>query len=114
MGLYEMPLSMPLLCFGMVSKGPYGWYYVGEEDIMCLGVVAILSLNVFEVLKCGGRYSVGWTMDGLPTNVCVVPWVSMLLLLYALFNHPRRESMFSGSRNLSSRIVLTCLSHKLS
>ena len=36
------------------------------------------------------------------------------LLLYVLFNHPRRQSRFSGSRKLSSRIVLTGLSHKLS
>ena len=33
--------------------------------------------------------------------------VVQLLLLYALFNHPRRYSRFSRSRKLRSRIVLT-------
>ena len=35
----------------------------------------------------------------------------VLLLLYPLCNHPRCESRLSGSRKLSSRIVLTGLSH---
>ena len=37
-----------------------------------------------------------------------------LLLLYVLFNNPRRYSRFSGSRKLSFRIVLTGLLHKFS
>ena len=51
---------------------------------------------------------------------CVCVWLGRgssrggELLLYALFNHSRRQSRFSGSRKLSYRIVLTVLSHKLS
>ena len=37
-----------------------------------------------------------------------------MLLLYALFNDLRRYYRFSGSRKLSSRIVLTALFHKFS
>ena len=34
MGLYEVPLSMSLLGFGMgtVSQLPYVWYYVGVKS----------------------------------------------------------------------------------
>ena len=39
MGLYEVPLSMSLLGFGMgdyVSQLPYVWYYVGVKiSVMC-------------------------------------------------------------------------------
>ena len=50
------------------------------------------------------------------SELCVYvagPVISMLLL-YALSNHPHRYSRFSVSGKLSSRIVLTCLFHKLS
>ena len=39
-------------------------------------------------------------------NKCYLLYQRMLLL-YALFNHPRRYSRLSGSRKLSSRIILT-------
>ena len=45
--------------------------------------------------------------------ICVVPWC-LRMLLYALFNHPRRYSRFSGYRNLSSRITLTGLFRRFS
>ena len=49
-----------------------------------------------------------------PEPFLICPLGQRILLLYPLFNHPRRYSRFSGSRKLSSRIVLTGLSHKLS
>ena len=40
-----------------------------KQFAMCLGVVAVLLLNVMDVLKCWWRCSVGYTVYGLPHNV---------------------------------------------
>ena len=47
-------------------------------------------------------------------NTNQISLVPEALLLYALFNHPRRYIRFFGSRKLSSRIVLIGLFHKFS
>ena len=55
---------------------------------MCLGVVAILLLNVMEVFSVCGAALLDRPMYGLPKNVCVVPVIPMsirVLLPYVLF-----------------------------
>ena len=48
-----------------------------KQFVICLGVFVILLLNVEcdGVVKCGWRCSIGYTIYGLPKNVCVVPVV---------------------------------------
>ena len=52
MGLYEVPLSVSLLGFGI------GTVFVNclvKQFAMCVGVVAVLLLNVMDVFSvCGG------------------------------------------------------------
>ena len=43
-----------------------------KQFAMCVGVVAILLLNVMDVFSVWWC-SVGYTMYGLPKSVCVVP-----------------------------------------
>ena len=46
---------------------------------MCLGVVAILLLNVMEVFSVGGGARLDRPCNGLPKNVNVVPVIPVCI-----------------------------------
>ena len=48
-----------------------------KQFAMCLGVVAILFLNIMDVFSVGGGARLG--RHGLPKNVCVVPMIPVCI-----------------------------------
>ena len=57
--------------------------------VVCVGCVFYFVVECYGlVVKCGWRCSVGYTMYGLPKNVCgvpVIPVIVQILLPYVLF-----------------------------
>ena len=48
-----------------------------KQFAMCVGVVAVLLLNVMDVFSVCGGALLDITMYGLPKSVCVVPVIPM-------------------------------------